>query len=135
MTRYTVGFDYPAHISFEKQRYGSGTQTHFERRLILQKWYSNLRGYLPEVYKDTDGTDKKKKEYDVEIRPLMYEAAELRDKARLLYDSSFEGLATCNPAEKDFGVVMDLWNECLDEITARSGILEKAKMPSEYVTV
>lgn len=127
MTRYTVGFDYPAHISFEKQRYGSGTQTHLEKRVILEKWYSNLRGYLPEVYKG------KLEEYNEKILPLLNEAADFIEALNLTYDASFEGILTCNPKEKDFTRLMFNTCICLDEITARSGILEKAKMPSEMI--
>jgi hypothetical protein len=127
MTRTVVGFDYPAHISVEKQRYGFGTQTHLEKKVILEKWYSDLRGYLPELYKE------KMDEYNKDILPLLHEAHEFIEKMEEAYSASFESLLSCNPDEKQFNRLMRGCCECLDEITAKAHILDKVRMPADLL--
>ena len=119
MTRRVVGFDFPAHISVEKQRYGFGTQTHLEKMVILEKWYSDLRAYLPELYKG------KPDEYDKEIKDLMFEADDHIKEMNDMYDPVFESLLTCSPTEKLFNAKMRGVHQCLNEITARSHILDR----------
>ena len=122
MTRYTIGLGYPAQIAFLKQRYGFGTQTHLELRRILESWYSSLRAYLPDVMGD---------EYDEKVKDKMFEAALYVEALNESYDSSFEGLLTCNPDEKKYCALLFHTYTCLDEITAISHILDKTGMGNE----
>lgn len=123
MTRRVVGFDYPAHISVEKQRYGFGTQTHLEKMVILEKWYSDLRAYLPKIYKQYKTEDELK-----ELMVLLKEVDEDIDVMNETYDPTFEGLLSCNPSEKVFNKIMRTVHQRLDVITANSGILDKVIM-------
>jgi hypothetical protein len=129
MTRRVVGFDFPAHISVEKQRYGFGTQTHLEKMVILEKWYSDLRAYLPELYKG------KSEEYDKEIKALMFQADEDIQTMNDKYDPAFESLLTCSPSEKDFNRIMRGVHQCLNEITAKSHILDRVTMADDGFVV
>jgi hypothetical protein len=118
---------YPARIFFEMTNYGKGTQTYEEKRLILHKWYSHLRAYLPEILKTDDEIDK----YNLNVAPLLDDVAIRIKLARDLYKPTFENLTTCDPDEKDFQEMMDGIVELLDLITAKSNVIGKVKM-EEY---
>jgi len=118
---------YPARIFFEMTNYGKGTQTYEEKRVILHKWYSHLRAYIPETLKSNDDID----EYNLTIAPLLDDVAEHIRMARQLYKPTFESLETCDPDEKDFQEVMDGIIERLDVITAKSKVIDKQKPQDE----
>jgi len=103
---------YPAHISFEMSNYGRGTQTHLEKMVILEKWYSHLRAYLPVLY------EKKTLEYTKDIAPKILDSSEQIELMNDTYDPVFESLASCSTKEKEFIKIMRGVYERLDEITA-----------------
>jgi hypothetical protein len=107
--------------------YGKGTQTYEEKRVILHKWYSHLRAYIPETLKNNDEIDN----YNTTIAPLLDDVAEHILLARNLYKPTFESIDLCDPDEKDFQGVMDGIVERLDVITAKSKVIDKVKMPDE----
>lgn len=122
-TMMAAGFTgYPARIFFEMTNYGRGTQSHLEKMVILEKWYSHLRAYLPVHYEN------KKDEYNKEIAPKLAEAAIQIQAMNNQYDPAFEGIATCNQFEKDFCHVMRGVFEILDEITAISKVIDNQRM-------
>jgi hypothetical protein len=120
---------YPYRIFLEMTNYGRGTQTHLEKMVILEKWYSHLRACLPVIY-----TDKKKvDEFNSDISPLLddvFNQIEIMNKA---YESGFEGIDHCNPAEKDFIKIMRGVFERLDYITAKTKLIDKQKPEDEDV--
>lgn len=119
---------YPGQIFVCMLRYGYGTQQHLEKMEILHNWYSHLRAYLPEKYE-------KKSDGYLPFATLMDEAnAEMRS-AFEKYQPEFESLETCNPREKDF--IIALWGvyERLDEITAKSRIIDDLKAEGEDFNV
>jgi hypothetical protein len=88
--------------------------------VILEKWYSHLRAYLPVYYKK-----KKKTEIlDTEIIPLLNKAYEQIEIMNETYNSSFEGLRSCGEEEKSFNKIMRGIFERLDQITAMSEVIE-----------
>lgn len=131
-SRSTAGMGYvgyPAHIFRLQERYGFGTQTYEEKRVILHKWYSHLRAFLYENLK----TDAEIENYNKDISPLLDEVAEHITLARQLYKPTFESIETCDPDERDFQTVMDGIVERLDVITAKSKVIDKVKPDSEDV--
>jgi hypothetical protein len=122
---------YPARIFFEMTNYGRGTQTHLEKMVILEKWYSHLRAYLPVLY-EKKGDEFNEKKYPGVDKPDLHES--LSDKINGVYqkiedmneayDPIFEGIATCNTKEKQFCKIMRSVFERLDEITATSKVIE-----------
>jgi len=110
---------YPALVFYEMVNYGRGTQSHLEKMVILEKWYSHIRAYLPAMY------DKKKQSeyYDKEIAHLIMEAFEQIERMNDQYDPTFEGIQTCNMEEKNFCKIMRGVYERLDNITALTGII------------
>ena len=127
MTRRVVGFDFPALISIEFQRYGFGTQTHLEKMVILEKIYSYLRAYLFVIM------DKEK--YQDKIEKLMHRVDADIKFMNQQYDPAFESMLTCNPSEKDFNLIMRNVHISLAEITAESHILDRAEMTTEGYVV
>ena len=79
---------YQARIFFEMTNYGKGTQTYEEKRVILHKWYSHLRAYIPETLKNNDEIEN----YNKNIAPLLDEVAEHILLARDLYKPTFESI-------------------------------------------
>jgi hypothetical protein len=112
----------PAEILIESIRYGFGTQTYEERRVILHKIYSHLRAYLPISY----DKDNKREEYNQKLAPLLEIVAKNINIAREQYKSSFEG-GSCDPDEKEFQGTLDTIYEQLDEIKAISKVVDREK--------
>jgi hypothetical protein len=119
----------PALIFIDITNYGRGSQTYEEKRLVLHKIYSYLRGYLPVVYEKESKTE----EYNLKIDPLLKSAAEQVGLAREQYKSTFETVSTCDPDEKIFQETMDGIFERLVEIAAISKVIDKEKMENEEV--
>ena len=122
---------YPARIFFEMTNYGKGTQTYEEKRVILHKWYSHLRAYLPEILKTNDDIEN----YNDNISPLLDEVAVQIRVARELYKPTFESLTTCDPDEKDFQELMGGIHERLDVITAKTKVIDGEKIQEELMKV
>ena len=120
---------YPARIFFEMTNYGKGTQTYEEKRIILHKWYSHLRAYIPETLKSNDDIEN----YNNNLSPLLDEVAEHINLARELYKPTFETIDMCDPDEKEFQGVMDGIVERLDVITAKSKAIDKVKPDDDTV--
>lgn len=124
-----VGF--PAQIFYEKINFNRGPQLHIERLFILDKWYSNLRAYLPILYmanKDTEG-------YKNDIFPrLEHVNVEMLD-AWSSYKSSFEGEHSFDPDEHKFVIKLRTILLDLDEITAISKVIDKQKMMDDMETI
>ncbi len=116
---------YPARVFFEMTNYGRGTQRHIEKMVILEKWYSHLRAYLPVVY------EKKQDEYIEKIHPKICEVAGEIERMNEMYDPTFEDLMTCNPSEKTFCYAMRGVFERLDQITALTKIIDKQGLNDE----
>lgn len=116
---------YPYRIFLEMTNYGRGTQTHLEKMVILEKWYSHLRACLPTIY------EKKIDEFNTEIAPMLEEVNKEIEAMNQAYDANFEGLDTCNPDEKKFNKIMRGVFERLDFITARTKLIDKQKGDGE----
>ena len=121
-------FGYPAQVFYEKINYGKGTQTYEEKRVILHKWYSDLRAWIPEQLK----TDEEITFYNKEISPILDEVAEHIRMARQLYKPTFED-KSCDPDEKDFQQVLDGIVERLDVITAKAKVIDRVRQEGEDV--
>ena len=127
---------YPGQIFVCMLRYGYGNQTHIEKMEILHAWYSHLRAYLPEKFA------KKQDEYKTVIcgekegkkTNLLTEAHVEIQTLFKTYNPSFEG-KSCGEDEKLF--VLALWAvyEVLDEITAKSKIIDDIKSDEEPFSV
>jgi hypothetical protein len=109
---------YPARIFFEMTNYGRGTQSHLEKMVILEKWYSHLRAHLPMLY------EKKQGEYLKDIAPVLEDAAVQITEMNEAYDPIFEDIASCNPDEKKFCIIMRGVFERLDVVTATSRVID-----------
>jgi hypothetical protein len=114
---------YPYRIFLEMTNYGRGTQTHLEKMVILEKWYSHLRACLPIVYEDK----KKLPEYETDIAPLLMKVYDQIEAMNQQYDPTFESLESCNPDEKIFVKTMRGVFERLDVITAKTKLIDKQK--------
>lgn len=112
-------------------RYAYGEQTLITRLEILHSWYSNLIGYLPEVY---GKSDEKIKEYIETYSKLFIELSVEIDAAFELYDGGFEG-QSCNPTEKKLLKAMRGIKERLDVITAKSKVIDKIQPEDEVFEV
>ena len=127
---YGMGYTgYPARIFFEMTNYGRGTQTHLEKMVILEKWYSHLRAYIPVRYEDK----KKTEEFKEKVLPLLIDAYTEIEAMNKEYDPAFEGIATCSDNEKSFNKVMRGVFERLDQITAMSKVIEGQRLDDEGV--
>lgn len=121
---------YPYRIFLEMTNYGRGTQTHLEKMVILEKWYSHLRACLPVLY---EKTDEKRVEFEKEISPLLFEVNAQIEIMNREYSANFEGIDHCNPAEKEFCKIMRGVFERLDEITAKTKLIDRQKGDDEAV--
>lgn len=123
---------YPGYIFLQKIRYGYGKQRYDEKRTILHNWYSALRAYLPILYEaDNDDESKyknKKETFSKIILPKIHEVAKEIEAARAIYKSTFENPETWDPDEAKFEMILEGIQERLDDITAITGIIDKAKM-------
>jgi len=123
---------YPGQIFVCILRYGYGNQQHIEKMEILHSWYSHLRAYLPEKFaKKSDDYNK------VVCGEEEGKKINLLDKAHdemltlfMKYNPLFEG-KSCGEEEKEF--IKSLWAvyERLDEITAKSKIIDDLKTEDE----
>jgi hypothetical protein len=120
---------YPYRIFLEMTNYGRGTQTHIEKMVILEKWYSHLRACLPVVYEDKKKVD----EFNKDIAPMLEDVNNQIEIMNDEYDASFEGIDHCNPKEKDFVLIMRGIFERLDFITAKTRLIDKQKGDDEEV--
>ena len=128
---------YPGQIFVCMLRYGYGNQQHIEKMELLHSWYSHLRAFLPEKY--AKKTDEYKQivcgEQDGKKINLLdtahQEIITLFDK----YQPGFEDQKTCGGDEKEF--IKSLWAvyERLDEITAKSKIIDDLKTDEEAFNV
>jgi hypothetical protein len=128
---------YPGQIFVCMLRYGYGNQQHIEKMELLHSWYSHLRAFLPEKYA------KKTDEYNNIICGVDTNGHKINllDKAHeeilslfAVYDPAFEK-ADMTTNEKDF--ILALWAvyERLDEITAKSKIIDDMKADGEAMEV
>jgi hypothetical protein len=126
---------YPAQIFYEKINFNRGPQLHIERLFILDKWYSDLRAYLPILFKaDPELFPEESKDkifyFDI-ILPKINEVDKKLLDAWELYKASFEGEQSFDPSELMFvkqlrAVLLDL-----DAITAISKVIDKQKMTED----
>jgi hypothetical protein len=118
---------YPAQIFYEKINFNRGPQLHIERLFILDKWYSNLRAYLPILYvanKDAEG-------YQADIFPKIEHVDKELHEAWDSYKSTFEGEQSFDPQELAFVKQLRTILIDLDEITAISKVIDKQKMTDD----
>ena len=129
---YGMGYTgYPARIFFEMTNYGRGTQTHLEKMVILEKWYSHLRAYLPVRYEDK----KKTEEFKEKVLPLLIDVYKEIEEMNIAYRPGFEGDKKCDDEEKDFTKIMRGVFERLDQITAMSKVIEGQRLDEMEVQV
>lgn len=120
---------YPARIFFEMTNFAKGTQTHLELLWILFKWFSHLRAHLPvKMEKDIGG-------YNKDFAPALIIVDEKIQKAWHLYKPTFEGLDSFDPDEKEFTLFLMSIFVDLDEITAKSKIIDGEKPTEELMKV
>jgi hypothetical protein len=110
---------YPAQIFYEKVNYGNGQQSHLEKIIILDKWYSDLRAYLPVKM------EKEIEEYNKDFFPALARVDIRLCEAWDAYRPEFESLESCNPDEKLFILMLRGIMIELDEITANSKVIDK----------
>ena len=118
---------YPGQIFVCMLRYGYGNQQHVEKMEILHAWYSHLRAFLPVKFeKKSDqyreivcGEDEKGNKVD-----LLKQAHDSLGALFQTYDPMFEDSKTMSAKEKDFIQALWLVYDTLDEITARSKIID-----------
>ena len=124
---------YPGYIFLQKIRYGYGHQRYDEKRTILHNWYSALRSYLPVLYKADDKSDlyKKKKEEYAALKEMLEDVAKEIAIARKQYKSTFENPDMYDPDESSFEEILEGILERLDDITAITHIIDKAKSDDE----
>ncbi len=116
---------YPAQIFYEKINFNRGPQLHIERLFILDKWYSNLRSYLPILFANDADT------YNTKLLPLLNSVDEKMITAWKDYKSTFEGEHSFNPDERLFVLQLRTILLDLDEITAISKVIDKQKMSED----
>jgi hypothetical protein len=129
---------YPGYIFLQKIRYGYGQQRFAEKRAILHNWYSALRAYLREYYhvRAAEGLYKnEKEEYALTIAPLINAVAEKIEASRKRYSVNFENPDTRDPLEAEYEILLEGILEDLDEITAISGIIDKARIDDDSSTL
>jgi hypothetical protein len=107
--------------------YGRGTQSHLEKMVILEKWYSALKAFLPVFYEDK----KNVQEYNEKISPLIEILSLSIEDMNQLYDPSYEGLGTCGQNEKTFLRAMRSVMEQADAITAKAHVIDQIKSGDE----
>lgn len=125
---------YPGYIFLQKIRYGYGIQRFAEKRAILHNWYSALRAYLREYYhvrSDEGLYQKDKEEYAKVIAPLINAVANKIQESRKKYSVTFENPETRDPLEAEYEILLEGILEDLDEITAISGIIDKARVDDD----
>lgn len=111
----------PALIFIEFTNYNRGTQGYLEKRTILHKIYSYLRGYLPVVY------EKKPEDYYQNIQPRMDDLANRLAEVRDKYKPNFESIENYDPDEAEFDELLDGVFEGLAEVAAISKVIDKEK--------
>jgi len=116
---------YPAQIFYEKINFNRGPQLHIERLFILDKWYSNLRAYLPIAFEKTPEI------YTELLLPKMLHLDALLLRAWQDYKSTFEGEHSFNPDEQEFVLQLRTILLDLDEITAISKVIDKQKFTDD----
>ncbi len=116
---------YPAQIFYEKINFNRGPQLHIERLFILDKWYSNLRSYLPIMFANDAAT------YNDKLLPLIKDVDGKLITAWQDYKSAFEGEHSFNPDEQLFVLQLRTILIELDEITAISKVIDKQKMSED----
>lgn len=125
---------YPGYIFLQKIRYGYGAQRYDEKRIILHNWYSALRAYLPMMYhvydKDESRYKNDKEFWKTELVQRLKEAGEKIEEARRAYNPVFEN-QSCGNDEKDFQTILEGIEERLDDITAMTKIIDKARHDEE----
>ena len=123
-TRSGLGlFGYPLQIFLMRLDYGRGTQSHLEKMVILEKWYSALKAFLPVFYEDKKNIP----EYNEKISHLITTLSESIEEMNLLYDPSYEGLGTCGQNEKTFLRSMRSVMEQADAITAKAHVIDQIR--------
>lgn len=122
-----IGF--PAQIFYEKINFNRGPQLHIERLFILDKWYSNLRAYLPIYFT----ANKNEEEYQKEILPRLLHVDDEMLCAWDSYRSTFEGEHSFDPQELHFVKQLRTILLDLDEITAISKVIDKMAFTEDVV--
>ena len=107
---------YKRQIYFERLLYGTPNRTHQVNKYSLWKWYSALRNWLPTQFEEKIIEKKYSKSLD-----KIFEDYKI---VHSLYMSSFEGMGTCSPEEKNFEWAMNVVFFQLDKITADVGALD-----------
>ena len=129
---------YPARIYYEMTAYGRGTQELKEKMVILEKWYSHLRSYLPILYTGRE-TEFQEKKYPhpsgcepgpASLQDLINDVSAEINAMEENYDGTFEGI-TCSAQEKKFLCIMRGVFERLDAITAITQIIDKVSLSEE----
>lgn len=120
---------YPAQIFYEKVNFNRGPQLHIERLFILDKWYSNLRAYLPVYYAEKKDPDT----YESAILPKLAHVDEELLEAWQNYKATFEGEHSFDPDEHRFTMQLRTILLDLDEITAISKVIDKMAFTEETV--
>jgi len=110
---------YPAQIFYEKVNYGNGQQTHLEKIIVLDKWYSDLRAYLPVMM------ERNIEDYNERFAPALILVDARLVEAWDAYRPEFESIESCNPDEKAFILMLRGIMIELDEITANSKVIDK----------
>jgi len=130
---------YPARIYYEMTAYGRGSQELKEKMVILEKWYSHLRAYLPILYRgrESEYLDQLLMEGDgnggtirVSLHDKLVDASKEIDLMEKKYQGQFEGL-TCTEQETEFLRIMRGVFERLDSITAIAEIIDKISISEE----
>lgn len=119
---------YPAQIFYEKINFNRGPQLHIERLFILDKWYSNLRAYLPILYE----ANKDQTGYNEIIFPKLESVGDKLLTAWADYKATFEGEHSFDPAEHLFVLQLRTILLDLDEITAISKVIDKQKFGEDW---
>lgn len=125
---------YPGYIFLQKIRYGYGKQRYDEKRTILHNWYSALRSYLPVIYRADDKSElykNKKIEYNELLRPMLKDVAKEIAFARKMYRPSYENPDLYDPEECTFEELLEGIQERLDDITAITHIIDKARVDDD----
>ena len=129
---------YPARIYYEMTAYGRGTQELKEKMVILEKWYSHLRAYLPVLYTGRE-TEYQEKKYthpsgagtgQASLGDLLVDISGEIETMEEKYHGAFEG-QSCTDQEKEFLRIMRGVFERLDAITAIAQIIDKVSISEE----
>jgi hypothetical protein len=120
---------YPATVFIERNNIGVGTQSYIEQLTHLNKWYSALRSFLPVRF------EKDVKYFNKEFSQDLIIADQMLMDAYDEYDPRFEPEERYNPDEADFILTLRNIFIKLDDITARSKIIDDVKTDEEAVNV